>query len=197
MKVGQADMLNKLYQITGKNNKVNDTGKKDETGFQDILDLQSSESKVTYSNINMSMNSMAVNSLMNGGDDVQGTVNRLISDLLKRQGYSAEQIQNGEIGDFDIDETSQAEAKKLIGPGGDLSPEKVSSRIVDFSIAAFGGDKSKIDVIRDAIDKGFAEAKKMLGGEISEVSKETYELIQEKLDKWIESDGGGETVETE
>lgn len=67
-----------------------------------------------------------------------------------------------------------------------MSPEKVSDRIVEFAKAISGGDKSKIDTLRDAIEKGFAEAARVLGGELPEVSQKTYDLVMQKLDTWAQ-----------
>ena len=74
----------------------------------------------------------------------------------------------------------------MIEDGGPLSPEAVSNRIVDFAKSISGGDKSKLALLRDAIEEGFEQAKEFMGGELPEISDTTYELIQEKLDAWEE-----------
>ena len=78
---------------------------------------------------------------------------------------------------------ARLEAHELIWPDGILGVEAVSQRIVDFAIAISGGDKSKLDILRKAIDDGFKAAEKILG-ELPEISKETYNRIMEKLDAW-------------
>ena len=58
-----------------------------------------------------------------------------------------------------------------------------SDTIVYFAKAISGGNKSKLDKLIAAIDKGFSEAGKALGG-LPEISMKTYDRIMEKLDVW-------------
>lgn len=200
MKVDQSNLMNK-YAVdqlnSNKTNKAGKTGKEDENTtpgipssdtedlFQRTLDAHlagDAAEQVTYMNPKFTMDTAVIENLMKETEGIQSSVSKLINGLLERQGMTIDQLQGGE--NLSVDEIAREEAAKLIGPGGELSPEKVSDRIVNFSIAAFGGDKSKIDIIRSAIDRGFDEAERMLGG-LADVSKDTYELIQEKLDKWV------------
>lgn len=193
MKVTQADMLNNLLNTKAdrlNQNKAKKSGSDVNTpDFRDIYEglktgTESLDANPVYTNPTLNMNAAVVGNLMNESEDIQGTVNELIANLLQRQGYTEEQIKAGDFDNVDVDEIAREEAAKLIGPGGMLSPENVSDRIVDFAIGVFGGDKSKIDIIRSAIDRGFGEAEKILG-ELADVSKVTYEMIQDKLDDWI------------
>lgn len=110
---------------------------------------------------------------------------QLVMDLLKRQGYSVDQISNPQLKDVEVDDIARQEASALVGPKGILGAEKTSERIVQFAIALSGGDKNKLQELKSAIDKGFKEAEKILG-ELPPVSKETYNLIMDKLDRWAE-----------
>lgn len=193
MKVTQADMLNNLLNAKADRLNQNKTKKGgievNSPDFKDIYEglkagSESLEASVVYGNPALNMNAAVVGNLMNENEDIQGTVNELITNLLQRQGYTEEQIKAGDFDDVDVDEIAREEAAKLIGPGGMLSPENVSDRIVNFAIGVFGGDKSKIDIIRSSIDRGFGEAEKILG-ELADVSKETYQMIQDKLNEWI------------
>ncbi len=70
--------------------------------------------------------------------------------------------------------------------------ENTSQRIVDFATSFFGsfkGDKGEfLSKIKEAIEKGFDQAKQVWGGEFpkaaSNLTKNTHDLIMEKLDKW-------------
>lgn len=198
MKVTQSDMINSLLNTNAdrfSKDKAKSTGGGEFQGILDSFERMDpgsvpGEANAVYSNPKFNMNAAVVEGLMNENADIQGQVNELITDMLRRQGYTEEQIKAGDFNKVDVDEIAQEEARKLIGPGGLLSPEKVSDRIVDFAIAVFGGDKSKIDIIRSSIDRGFDEAEKILGS-LADVSKETYEMIQQKLDDWI-NEGEGE-----
>jgi len=207
MKVNQADILNQ-YNAARLNNQINknnttdnagntDKSKQTNSGLQELMDSYKPEGNTktgdtlsAYANPKFAMDIETVQKLMKETEEIQGSVHQMIRGLMERQGINEAQLNGGQAENMTVDEAAREKAQELIGPGGELSPEKVSDRIVDFSIAVFGGDTSKIDIIRGAIDRGFDEAERMLGG-LADVSKETYTLIQEKLDKWVE--GGDET----
>lgn len=109
----------------------------------------------------------------------------LVRQLLERQGHAMQDLKINHDMLIKIDETARAEAQAMIGEGGPLSAEAVSDRIVDFAIALSGGDKSKAEELRSAIDQGFKEAARILGGDLPEISVQTQTMIHEKLDAWL------------
>ncbi|REB04777.1 hypothetical protein DVB69_16980 [Sporosarcina sp. BI001-red] len=109
----------------------------------------------------------------------------LVRQLLQKQGISMEDAVSGKK-EVVVDEQVRLEAQAAIGEGGDLSAEKVSDRIVEFANAISGGDKSKFDLLKNAIEEGFNEAKKALGGKLPEISQKTYDLVMDKLNQWKE-----------
>lgn len=111
----------------------------------------------------------------------------MVRQLLERQGLTFKELGTFE-GDIAIDDQARLEAQEAIGEGGPYSPENTSDRIVDFAKAISGGDKSKLKLLRGAIEKGFGEAAKAFGGQLPDISHKTYDLIMEKLDAW-ENDG--------
>jgi uncharacterized protein DUF5610 len=194
MKIDQAEFLNQYN--ANRINKENDKkegvvkGEDGESQFKQLMDSYIPEEakddnvNAAYRNPKFSMNTMVMERLMKETEEIQGSVHQMIRGLLDRQGITESQLKSGNIDDIDVDKLAQEKAQELLGPGGALSPEAVSDRIVSFSIAVFGGDTSKIDIIRSSIDRGFDEAERMLGG-LADVSKDTYQLIQDKLDKWV------------
>ncbi|HZJ84690.1 MAG TPA: hypothetical protein VFD02_03950 [Syntrophomonadaceae bacterium] len=114
-------------------------------------------------------------------DRAYNSLKQIVAQLLERQGLTFR-----EWNLVEVDETARLEAQALIGEGGELSPEKVSDRIVDFAKALSGGDKDKIETLRGAIEKGFEAAAKALGGKLPEISQQTYDLVMEKLDNWLQ-----------
>ena len=118
-------------------------------------------------------------------DKAYDSLRQIVEQLLKRQGKTLGILETKPA--IEVDEQARLEAQELIGPDGELGVEKVSQRIVDFAIAASGGDKSKLEEIKTAIDKGFKEAEKALGG-LPEISLQTYDRIMEKLDAWAEEE---------
>lgn len=107
---------------------------------------------------------------------------RLVEEMLKRQGKTLSMLGDDEV--IKVDETARLEAQQLIGPDGELGAEAVSQRLVDFAIALSGGDKSKAETLKSAIEQGFNEAEKILGG-LPQISKDTYKLTMEKFDAWV------------
>ena len=137
------------------------------------------EKKVTYDR--PKVDHAAIEKLHQETERAYNYLKQIVAQLLERQGLTYRDW--SQVG---IDEEACAEASALISEGGELSPEKVSDRIVEFAKAISGGDKSKIDTFRDAIEKGFAEAARVLGGELPEVSQKTYDLVMQKLDTWAQ-----------
>ena len=109
------------------------------------------------------------------------SLKKMIEDMLSRQGKSFSLLNSQDT--INIDETTRAEANALIGPDGPLGIEAMSDSIVDFAKAISGGDKSKLDTLIAAIDKGFNEAARILGG-LPDISMKTYDRIMEKLADW-------------
>lgn len=126
-------------------------------------------------------NITSIEQLKKDSEKTYANLIRMIEDMLRKQGKSLDLLNSNDM--VKIDEATRAEAKELIGPDGSLGIEAVSDRIVDFAIAISGGDKSKLDTLIEAIDKGFKEAERILGG-LPDISLKTYDRIMEKLDNW-------------
>ena len=97
-------------------------------------------------------------------------------------------------GDFTIDEAAKKKAQEMISEDGYWGVEQTSQRIVDFAKALSGGDTSKADMLLDAFKKGYEEATKAWGKELPEISKKTYEAVEEKFKAW--KNGTEKTVES-
>jgi len=90
---------------------------------------------------------------------------------------------------LEIPQETVEEAKKAIGEGGYYSPENTATRIMDFAKALSGGDASKFNLLKDAVEKGFAAASEQLGGKLPDISNQTYDLVQQKFAAWAEELG--------
>lgn len=62
--------------------------------------------------------------------------------------------------------------------------DAVAGRILDFAKSLAGGDPSKIDMLRDAVKKGFEAAGAAWGDELPGISKRTYEKVMQGFDDW-------------
>lgn len=110
----------------------------------------------------------------------------LVIQLLERQGMSADRLKQ-EGPEVKIDDEARVELEALLDSEGELGVEKTSDRIVDFAIALSGGDKAKAALLKNAIQKGFDEAEKALGG-LPEISKQTHARVMEKFDAWVKDE---------
>lgn len=63
------------------------------------------------------------------------------------------------------------------------SVEQTSNRIMDMARALSGGDKSKIPLLRKAVQEGFEQVQQILG-ELPQISKDTYNEIMRQFDEW-------------
>ncbi|MCH5255470.1 MAG: hypothetical protein J1F41_11140 [Lachnospiraceae bacterium] len=92
-------------------------------------------------------------------------------------------------GNLQVDAATQAQAQKDIAEDGYWGVKQTSDRIIDFATALTGGDPDKIEEMREAFKKGYKQAEKTWGGELPEISKQTYDAVMQKFDKLAEEAG--------
>lgn len=114
----------------------------------------------------------------------------LVIKTLQDQGINL-QISSGNV-EIDFNTMTQEDAQELVSEDGYFGVEKTSQRIVDFAINAFGQDPSKLEQMKDSIDKGFLEAQDAFGGSLPEISQQTYDAIMGKLDAFAAQFVAGE-----
>jgi hypothetical protein len=134
--------------------------------------------------------------IQTGTDDIPdqfSLLRGLVTSMLKEQGIDFK-VANGDQ-EIDISELTQEEAVELIAEDGYFGVEQTSDRIVDLAIAAAGGDTSKLDAIKEGVEKGFNEALQAFNGWLPDISYDTYDAVMEKLDAWAEVDAPGESLE--
>lgn len=152
------------------------------------------EKKAGYSKPVQVDHAQTLSRLREESNRIYGNLREMVRQLLERQGLTftdLESMDEATRATIPVDEATRTEAAASIAEGGELSPEAVSSRIVDFAKALSGEDKSKLALLRKAIDDGFDAAEKAWGGELPEISRKTYDLIMEKLDAWEQGDENG------
>ncbi|GLS05512.1 hypothetical protein GCM10007860_26660 [Chitiniphilus shinanonensis] len=111
-----------------------------------------------------------------------GQLSELLRGSLGKQGWAASMAASGQW--VQIDDKTRADAQAAISEDGEWGVKKVSERILAFAEYAIGGDPEKIDKIRAAVQKGFDDAKEILGGSLPDVSMKTYDAIMAKFDSW-------------
>ena len=97
-------------------------------------------------------------------------------------------------GNFTVDPATKAQAQADIAEDGYWGVNQTSDRIIQFANALTGGDPDKIESMREAFKKGYAQAEKTWGGSLPEISQKTYDAVVEKFDK-LAADAGLTTEE--
>jgi len=114
---------------------------------------------------------------------------RLVEGLLNRQADRSNAAGtpwnfNNPNAMVEIDSETRSAAQAAIGEGGAFSVEAVATRLLDFAVAISGGDPSRIDVLRRAVERGFEAAERQWGGTLPEISQRTREAVMEGFDQW-------------
>ncbi len=123
----------------------------------------------------------------------QQQLQNIVDQMLSKQGDAYNKA-NGiwsilSGGNFTVDAATKAQAEKDIAEDGYWGVKQTSERILDFATALTGGDPSKIEEMRDAFKKGYVQAEKTWGGELPEISKQTYDAVMSGFDKMAEEAG--------
>ncbi|WP_026651537.1 hypothetical protein [Butyrivibrio proteoclasticus] len=86
-------------------------------------------------------------------------------------------------GDFTVDAATKAQAQEDIAEDGYWGVKQTSERILDFAKALAGDDPEKLENMREAFKKGYDQAQKTWGGELPEISKQTYDAVMKGFDE--------------
>lgn len=115
----------------------------------------------------------------------------IVQQLMTKQGQTFN-IANGDMwkflasGKFEVDEATKLQAQEDVSEDGYWGVKQTSNRILDFATALTGGDPSKIEDMRKAFEKGYKQAEDTWGGELPEISKQTYDAVMKGFDKMAE-----------
>lgn len=116
----------------------------------------------------------------------------LVDKLLTKQSETHQYASLGDLmtavkdGKIAVDPETVAQAKKDVADDGYWGVEQTASRIVDFAKALTGGDASKVEEMRKAIEKGYKAATKSWGSDLPEISQKTNSRVNELLDQWAD-----------
>ncbi len=114
----------------------------------------------------------------------------LVLNIFKEQGLEYN-IETPE-GQVDLETITPEEAQELVADDGYFGVENTAERIFQFAIGISGGDPSRIDAIKESVNNGFQEALEAFGGELPEISYDTFDAVMNKLDEWVENSTGPE-----
>ena len=86
-------------------------------------------------------------------------------------------------GDFTVDAATKAQAQADISEDGYWGVNQTSERILDFAKALAGDNPDKLEQMRSAFEKGYKQAEKTWGGELPEISKNTFDAVMKGFDE--------------
>ncbi len=99
-------------------------------------------------------------------------------------------------GNFQVDEKTQAAAQEAISENGCWGVKQTSGRLLAFAQALTGGDASKAEEMRQAVQKGFEAAEKAWGGALPQITRDTYDATMKLFDDWANGTSGAEAGES-
>lgn len=163
------------------------------TGFDEtaVVYEKSKETESVKPNKNNKVDREAIIAQMKADTEARvAQMHELVRKMMQGQGNALAQTDDVwkflASGDYTVTEAARLQAQEDISENGYWGVEQTSQRILDFAKALSGGDVSKADLLLDAFKKGYEEATGAWGKELPEISKKTYEAVEEKFAAWKE-----------
>ena len=126
---------------------------------------------------------VAINDAIRQGQQQVEAFRRLVERLLGQQGQTWVNS-SGETMVY-IDEATRARAAEEIAEGGYFSVEAVTDRLLGFARAFAGDDPERIELMRTAFVRGFEAAEAQWGGNLPEISQDTFAAVMAGFDEWL------------
>lgn len=86
-----------------------------------------------------------------------------------------------------VDPEVQAAAQEAISADGYWGVEQTSQRLVGFAKALVGSDPERVEEMRAAFIKGYEAAGAVWGGQLPEITRQTYDATMKLFDEWAAS----------
>ncbi len=176
---------------TGTDKDVTASESATETSDVGVVYEPSKETTQTSAKKNAKVDSATIAKLKADADQRLSQLKGIVEQLITKQGKTSEtvsiwsQFRQGVLGGtITVDEATAKQAQEDISEDGYWGVKQTSERILDFAKALTGGDSSKVEDIRTAIEKGFSEAAKLWGDELPEISQKTHDAVMKGLDEW-------------
>ncbi len=132
-------------------------------------------------------NTKLINQLKADADARTAQLRSLVEQLMGKQANTYGKANNIwqflKSGNYTVDAATQAQAQADIAEDGYWGVNQTSDRIISFATALTGGDPDKIEEMREAFKKGYAQAEKTWGGKLPEISQQTYDAVMKKFDE--------------
>lgn len=155
-----------------------------------VYEKSETAKKATYDSKNPKVDQATINKLKADAEARYASLASLVEKCLTKQGQTYQfatlsDLMKGVVsGQVEVDPEVVEQAKKDVAEDGYWGVEQTAERIVSFAKALTGGDATKLEEMRKAIDKGFGDAEELWGDELPEISAKTRDRINEMLDEW-------------
>ena len=134
----------------------------------------------TYTKTSKKLSASDLATIKTAQDQVYENLRKLVEQMLAGQNGAAKKASSTDSSDLDAVD----QAKQAISEDGEFGVKAVSDRLVQFAIAISGGDTSKYEELKAAIDKGFQQVSNMFDGKLPSISQQTYDETMKKLEAW-------------
>lgn len=155
-----------------------------------VYEKSETTKSTTYSSKNTKVDQETIEKLKADAEARFASLASLVEKCLTKQGQTYEYASLSDLmkgianGQVQVDPEVVAQAKKDVAEDGYWGVEQTAERIVSFAKALTGGDATKLEEMREAIEKGFADAEKIWGDKLPDISAKTRDRINEMLDEW-------------
>lgn len=159
--------------------------------YEPSKNSETAAASTTSSKKNSKVDSETIAKLKADADSRLSQLKGIVEQLISKQGKAADnasiwsQFRQGiQDGSIKVDEATAKQAAEDVSEDGYWGVKQTSERILDFAKALSGGDSAKAEEMRNAIEKGFKEASKLWGGDLPEISQQTYDAVMKGIDDW-------------
>ena len=114
---------------------------------------------------------------------LRSLVEKMISGQTNTYGKANDIWQFLRSGNYTVDAATKMQAQADIAEDGYWGVKQTSDRIISFANALTGGDPDKIEEMREAFKKGYAQAEKTWCGSLPDISQRTYDAVMKKFDE--------------
>ena len=108
----------------------------------------------------------------------------MLRDMVVQQGQASNLALLGM--ELFVSPTQRQQAVAAIAEGGAYSVDAVATRIMDMAKALAAGDDSKLETLRQAVQKGFEAAGAQWGDELPGICQDTYTEVMKRFDDWAQ-----------
>jgi hypothetical protein len=170
--------------VKSKSGKADDTSTQTETTqaqATDTVELGTQRTaSTTYTKTSKKLSASDLATIKTAQEQVYENLRKLVEQMLAGQNGAAKKASSTDSSDLD----AVGQAKQAISEDGEFGVKAVSDRLVQFAIAISGGDTSKYEELKGAIDKGFQQVSNMFDGKLPSISQQTYDETMKKLEAW-------------